>query len=399
MGGKGGKKRKGGGVPTPGFGAGGRGGPSGGLPSPSPTPSVGGWETEDARFGLGGGGVPSARETRPKVPRVGVASSVADVGSLAAEMSQLRLRMGGPGQNPATLLFNLVNTSGLALPVRRVLNELVEEVVECRVAAERAEVAKLRVVLAEDKVSADLASKLVEAERKRAEMEGLANQCERRLERFKEGAKVVDVEMKRLLQEGFDLRDEIERLKLGKVARGVDKGTRMSTVAVRPGFCLAGVQTEGAEVSTVGVMTDVTNVLVVRKTTYVSVASQASPEVVAGAAGVDVEMGGMGGGPSGPPPTPVGFGVPVPGAVRAQALLIHGVDCRRSARALLAAARGLRVGECEVRGVRWLLGVGRRWGKRLSSVVVYLDRLVVVRGHSLWFGGALHPVERYVFGR
>ena len=42
MGGKGGKKRKGGGVPTPEFRAGGRSGPSGGLPSPSPTPSVGG---------------------------------------------------------------------------------------------------------------------------------------------------------------------------------------------------------------------------------------------------------------------------------------------------------------------------------------------------------------------
>ena len=59
----------------------------------------------------------------------------------------------------------------------------------------------------------------------------------------------------------------------------------------------------------------------------------------------------------------------------------------------------LRVGVCTVRGVRWLLGVGRRWGKRLSSVVVYLDRAVEVRGHSVWFGGTLHPVERYVFGR
>ena len=59
----------------------------------------------------------------------------------------------------------------------------------------------------------------------------------------------------------------------------------------------------------------------------------------------------MGGRPSGPPPAPVGSGVPVPGVVRAQALLIHGVDCRRSVRALLAAARGLRVGECGVRGV------------------------------------------------
>ena len=42
---------------------------------------------------------------------------------------------------------------------------------------------------------------------------------------------------------------------------------------------------------------------------------------------------------------------------------------------------------------------GRRWGKRLSSIVVYLDRPVVVHGNSVWFGGALHPVERYVFAQ
>ena len=42
---------------------------------------------------------------------------------------------------------------------------------------------------------------------------------------------------------------------------------------------------------------------------------------------------------------------------------------------------------------------GRRWGKRLSLVVVYLDRPVVVRGNSVWFRVALHPVERYVFVR
>ena len=89
-----------------------------------------------------------------------------------------------------------------------------------------------------------------------------------------------------------------------------------------------------------------------RETTYASVASQASPEVVAEPAGVDTVMGGMGGGPAGRPPTPVGGGVPVPVVVRAQALLIHGVDCRRSVRALLAAARELRVGVCGVRGVR-----------------------------------------------
>ena len=119
--------------------------------------------------------------------------------------------------------------------------------------------------------------------------------------------------------------------------------------------------------------------------------------MVARPAGVDVEMGGMGGSPSGPPPAAVGWGVPEPGVVWAQTFLIHGVDCRRGVGALLAAARRLRIGECGVRGVRWLLGAGRRWGKCLSTVVVYLDHPVVVRGHSLWFGGALHPVERYRF--
>ena len=109
-------------------------------------------------------------------------------------------------------------------------------------------------------------------------------------------------------------------------------------------------------------------------------------------------MGGIWGWPSEPPPALVGGGEPVPRVVRAQALLIHVVDCGRSARALLAAARRLRVGVCEVRGVRWLLGFGRHWGKRLSSVVVYLDHPVVVQGHSLWFGGALHPVDHYRFG-
>ena len=54
-------------------------------------------------------------------------------------------------------------------------------------------------------------------------------------------------------------------------------------------------------------------------------------------------------------------------------------------------------GECAVRGVRWLLEVGRCWGKRLSSVVVYLDHPVVVGAircgsdvHSiLWSGRSL----------
>ena len=223
-----------------------------------------------------------------------------------------------------------------------------------------------------------------------------------RVDRFVEGRKICDKEMERLLVEGFDLKAEIERLKSGKVLRGKDKGTRMTVVPPTPVVVEVGVQAEVPEVSTVSVQTDVSRVQVVRETTYASVASQACPEVAPSGGGVDVEMSGMGGGPSGPPPVP---GVPVvpvvpePGVVRAQALLIHGVDCRWGMGALLAAARGLRVGECFVRGVRWLLGMGRRWGKRLSSVVVYLDRPVVVRGNSVWFGGALHPVERYVFAR
>ena len=142
IGGKGGKKRKGGGVPTPSFGVGGRGGPSAGLPSPSPMPSVRGWETDDEQ--VGGGWASLAREAGPKVPRVGEAGSVADVGGLAAEMSQLRLRFGGPSQGPKMLLFNLLSTSSLVLPVCRTLRELVEEVVELWVAAENEELARAR---------------------------------------------------------------------------------------------------------------------------------------------------------------------------------------------------------------------------------------------------------------
>ena len=142
----------------------------------------------------------------------------------------------------------------------------------------------------------------------------------------------------------------------------------------------------------VGVQTDISRVQVVRKTTYASVATQAG----AGGAGVDGDtvMGGVGVPGMGPHPA-----AGVEGTVRAQALLIHGVDCRRGVGTLLAMARRLRVGDCGVHGMRWLLGVGRRWGKRLSSVVVYLDLPVVVQGHSVWFGGTLHPIERYIFGR
>ena len=104
---------------------------------------------------------------------MGAANSVADVGGLAAEMSQLRLRLGGPSQGPDGLLFNLVSTSGLALLVRRTLINLVKEVVQRRVAKEKGEVARVKEVLLSDKVSKDLALKVVEAEKKRGETEEL----------------------------------------------------------------------------------------------------------------------------------------------------------------------------------------------------------------------------------
>ena len=76
MGGKEGKKRKGG-LAMPSFGA--------GRPrTPSPTPSVGGSETENE--GCGGG---SARDARQKIPRVGAASSVAGVDPVAEEIVRL----------------------------------------------------------------------------------------------------------------------------------------------------------------------------------------------------------------------------------------------------------------------------------------------------------------------
>ena len=65
MGGKGGKKRKGGGIAVPRFGV-------GGLGTPSPTPSASG---SVAAGGLSGA---VSRHDAAKVPRFGVAESVAD---------------------------------------------------------------------------------------------------------------------------------------------------------------------------------------------------------------------------------------------------------------------------------------------------------------------------------
>ena len=393
MGGKGGKKRKGG-LVVPSFGA-------GGLRTPSPTPDVGGWETEDE--GRGGG---SARNVRLKVPRVGAAMSVAGVDAVAEELD--RLQLGLRTGSARDQLEGFIYESGLSVAQRRLMwrliNEMVGEEIEAGVKGERERQGKVEeAVLDSCGEVGTVVTRLVAVEAERDEARKGETHWKMRLDRHVGGHAIVGTEMERLLQEGFDLKDEIDRLKKGKVAQGKDKGVGPTLFGSPPVDQYSeGVQTVGAEVSTVGVQTDVSRVQVVRETTYASVASRACPEMAPSGVGVDVEMGGMGGGPSGPPPVPLtsgGTAVLVPGVVRAQALLIHGVDCRRGVGALLVAARRRRVGGCTVRGVRWLLGVDRHWGKHLSSVVVYLDRPVVVRGNSVWFGGALHPVERYVFAR
>lgn len=89
----------------------------------------------------------------------------------------------------------------------------------------------------------------------------------------------------------------------------------------------------------------------------------------------------MRGGPSGLPAVPVVPAVPVAaglGVVEAQALLIYGVNCRRGIGALVVVLRALRVREYTGQVIWKLLGVGRCWGKRLSSVVVYLGCPVVI---------------------
>ena len=141
------------------------------------------------------------------------------------------------------------------------------------------------------------------------------------------------------------LQKEVERLVAGKVLNGKDKETRMPAPP-EPSVCVgSGVQTESAEVSMVGIQTDISRVQVVRETTYASVATQAG----AGGVGVDGDsvMTRVGVPDVGPRPV-----AGAEGLVRAQALLIHGVDCRRGVGTLLAMARRLRVGDCGMHGVR-----------------------------------------------
>ena len=121
-------------------------------------------------------------------------------------------------------------------------SEILDPCEEC-FQQEKEEIARAReeLSLLRESVTANLALKLIKAEGERDDALQLADHRKMRLRKVREGIRVVDVEMKRLLQEGFDLCAEIDRLKSGKVARGVDKGTRMSVGAIGAGFCLAGV--------------------------------------------------------------------------------------------------------------------------------------------------------------
>ena len=92
----------------------------------------------------------------------------------------------------------------------------------------RGDLAEVRVELVSVKGERDV----VVTERDEAWKE--AAHWSRRVDRFVEGRKICDKEMERLLQKGFNLCAEIERLKSGKVLRGKDKGTRMPAVSPPP---------------------------------------------------------------------------------------------------------------------------------------------------------------------
>ena len=214
MGGKGGKKRKGG-LAVPSFGA-------GGLKTPSPTPSIGGWETEDE--GRRGG---SARDVRPKVPRVGAAKSVAGVDAVAEEMDKLRLglRTGSARDQ----LEGFIYESGLSVAQRRLMwrliGEIVGEEIDAGVKGERERLRKVEdAVLDSSGEMGTVVKRLVAVEAERDEARKGEAHWKMRLDQHVEGRAIVGKQMERLLQEGFDLKDEIERLKKGKVARGKDKG-------------------------------------------------------------------------------------------------------------------------------------------------------------------------------
>ena len=145
----------------------------------------------------------------------------------------------------------------------RLINEIVGEEVDRGVKGERERLKKVEDAMLDSGGDvAPVAARLVEVEAEReVAREGEAH-WKMRLYRHLVGRVVVEKEMKRLLQEGFNLRGEIDLLKKGKVAWGKNKGVGTARL-----FGMApvdripvGVQTEGLEVCTMGMMTDVSRV-------------------------------------------------------------------------------------------------------------------------------------------
>ena len=330
MGGKGGK-RKGGGLVVPSFGA-------GGLRTPSTTPSASGSVDGAAVVELAGG---MSYDVPVKFPRVGVAESVADVAALSVGVGRLtvdplvgridsvlasirnlrvvpevRGRILVQVEEVRLLLEIEGDKTSECMRLRWELREkeegLMEAAVELRGVREERDAVRGELGLERTGAAVELRGVRDELALVRGEMESVRKEmtvvvAERdvareesahrllRMDRFQEGRKIVQKEMERLLQEGFDLRAEVERLKSGKVLKGKDKKTRMPAVPPPPELVEVGVQVAVPGVSTVGVQTDVCRVQVVRETTYALVASQACPEVAPAGVWVDVEMGEMGG--------------------------------------------------------------------------------------------------------
>ena len=86
--------------------------------------------------------------------------------------------------------------------------------------------------------------------------------------------------------------------------------------------------------------------------------------------------------------------------VLARAIVIHGVACWQRMADIIFNAQRLRLGSGrQVVGARWLLGRQQRLTKQLSSVVIFFDGALPLRGGSICFGGRICPVEKYDFDR
>ena len=244
MGGKGGK-RKGGGLAVPSFGA-------GGLRTPCPTPSASESVACAAEVELASG---MSYDVPVKVPRMSVAESVADVAALSDGVRHLVVSPVLAGVNH--LLVTIGNLRVVPAVRAHLLSE-VEQMRGCLEAAESGavELSRLRRVLVgkegelwdagmelrRTREERDVGRGELEAERGmagvelgvvRGELELVRGELESvrkevgvivterdearkesahrlmRMDRFQEGGKIVEKEMKRLLQEGFDLQAEI----------------------------------------------------------------------------------------------------------------------------------------------------------------------------------------------